>query len=103
MTKRIQEQILRISSKIEALKLKVQELREENSRIADQLKMANERQGELQSQLTACQIELAQKEEDLTKVNEQTKVSSSAASVNREEEIDELVKEIEFCIAQLKR
>lgn len=103
MTKGIQEQILRITSKLGALKLELQELREVNKRLTEEMKSAEERQNELQMQLTECREELEKREKSLAEVNEQIKVSANPQPVNREEEIDELVKEIEFCIAQLKR
>ena len=46
---------------------------------------------------------IREKEEQLVKMNEQNTVSVPEESLTRSHEIDELVKEIEYCISQLRK
>jgi hypothetical protein len=57
----------------------------------------------VQSDLVQCQSELEERSAALMKVNEQNNHSSLPVNSNKDQEIDELVKEIEYCISQLKK
>jgi chromosome segregation ATPase len=103
MTESIQRKIEQIESKVFGLHDLLQEQRAEKARLQSELEGVNAR-------LLAAISDLASKSEELNAVqvmlsseNEQKTVSSTPVVQYKEQEIDELVKEIEYCISQLKK
>jgi flagellar biosynthesis/type III secretory pathway chaperone len=103
MTENIQSIIDQISSKTkEVYNLLVQE-REQNA----SLKASNSQlQTELDQKNTEMQklaAKLNEQEEKMVSMTEQNSVPTAIPSLGRTQEIDDLVKEIEFCIGQLRK
>jgi molecular chaperone GrpE (heat shock protein) len=84
----------------------------------DQLKISKEKNQQLEAEISSLKSEIQALKEsveiykaeftnlhaELTKAKEEAVTTSSESdSVNRDEEIDALVKEIEYCIHQLKK
>jgi phage-related minor tail protein len=102
MTERIQHIIDEIRLKSQALHHQLNEEREKNKALSAELHLITERL-EVEKQK---EEQLLSKIEALSNELETTKsqvVETSPPSGKNDEEIDELVKEIEYCISQLKR
>jgi regulator of replication initiation timing len=103
MTDKIQQIIDEISRKTKVLhhqlveeRLKNEQLRLENVDLREQLMSTT-------SQMERLDLEVGRLKEDLVSAKKQVvEVPVTAGSVSNEE-IDELVKEIEYCISQLKK
>ena len=104
MTASIQKKIDLISEKISQIVSEMNDLRQKNTDLeADVLDWKSKYQI-AQTNLDSCKVELAEKTDALDKIDEQKMNSEvSVPSSNKNAEIDELVKEIEYCIGQLKK
>ena len=103
MTERIQHSIDEIRLKSRALHYQLTEERETNKSLLTELRTLKETEENLKKNEVAYLQEIS----DLKMALEETKsqvVEVSVPSVGKTgEEIDELVKEIEYCISQLKK
>ncbi len=103
MTERIQNSIGNIKDKISSLLQGIDELKNQNSSMSleiQSLKQELEKKAQIEQQLNVSIDHLNQ---ELEVVKKQV-VDLSQAPVGRSEsEIDELVKEIDYCIEQLKK
>jgi uncharacterized protein YfkK (UPF0435 family) len=102
MTERIQHIIDEIRLKSQAISHQLHEEREKNKALQAELQLITERL-EVQKQKEELSLsEIAALKEELEAAKGQV-VETSLPSGRNDEEIDELVKEIEYCISQLKR
>ena len=94
----------------------INNIREKSIHLIEKLSIQEEKNNDLATQLTSLKEELAsqnKKNEQLAnemmelkeniKANNGQNISSSAGNDISDEKIDELVKEIEYCIGQLKK
>lgn len=93
----------------------VEEIRGKSSDLKRQLESTRSRNSELESELSELRNSISDKEKELEELkskyddlqkqdlNNDTGVSVSAEQSISNEAIDELVKEIEYCIEQLKK
>lgn len=109
MTEHIQHIIDEIRSKSQALHYQLNEEREKNTALQSELAVLNERlqsqkqkEEEFLSKENNFLSEIAALKMELDAVKSQV-VENSNPVGRKDEEIDELVKEIEYCISQLKR
>lgn len=102
MTERIQQIIVSIRTKMIQMHNQLVDSREKNSSLETENRSLKSQIEFLQQSNNALEVRLSDLELQLITAKEQ--VASTPASVYRnEEEIDELVKEIEYCISQLKK
>jgi hypothetical protein len=103
MTESIQRKIQEISGKMKILHTHLLNERSKNAILIDDLASLKSELQEKKEVLMAKDIQISEKDSQLEKMNEQNTVSSPDESLNRSHEIDELVKEIEYCIGQLRK
>ena len=98
MDQKVHLHIKSISDKANKLVLRLYDLRNENENLSATVKQLQEKLGQNQEQLEQVRTEN-------TKLNESqsTLKSVNDASSERNQEIDQIVREIEVCIDQLKR
>lgn len=103
MTERIQHSIDEIRLKSKALHHQLTEERETNKSLLTELRTLKETEESLKKNEVAYLQEISDLKMALEEAKSQV-VEVSVPSVGKtEEEIDELVKEIEYCISQLKK
>ena len=100
MTEKIQESLLELRRLAENWKNQLAELQEENVSLKEKIKLYQQENQLLSVQNTQLKDELNQTISEL-KATEERVVEVPVGKSNVE--IDELVKEIEFCIEQLKQ
>jgi predicted nucleic acid-binding Zn-ribbon protein len=103
MTTDISNYISQIRAKAQSLHHELVEERMRASNLANEVSRLNSELAHFQEASERMQQENAQLKSELAEKREQVQVSSEAAVPHmRTEEIDVLVKEIDFCIQQLK-
>ncbi len=103
MTESIQSILTQISEKAKGLH---RLLLKERQRTADLATKNDQLQAEIDEKSAALkemEAKLMEQEERLANVTQQKSDSVVAPSLGRTQEIDELVKEIEYCIGQLRK
>jgi|TARA_R110000737_G_scaffold222262_1_gene237534 chromosome segregation ATPase len=103
MTESIQRKIQEISGKMKILHSHLLEERAKNAKLESDLESLKMSLQEKNEELATKNQQLSEKESQLVQMNEQNTVSMPEESLNRSHEIDELVKEIEYCIGQLRK
>lgn len=103
MTESIQRKIEQIGEKVKSLHTLLIDQRQENERLQAELEKSKSDFTAKEEELALNRTKLNALQEELTSQKEQNTVSSVPASQFNESEIDELVKEIEYCIGQLKK
>lgn len=103
MTESIQRLIQEISSKMKISHTNLLEERTKNARLLDDLAILKSELQDKNEELLGKNQIISGQEVILEKMNEQNTVSLPEDSLNRSHEIDELVKEIEYCIGQLRK
>ena len=106
MTERIQQKVEQITAKVTVMQQNLFSAAENNRRLSSEIESLN-------ATIEALKIQMKQKEEELKGLSEkmlQAKEQNAPSlnmekskDSNRENEINELVKEIEYCISQLKK
>ena len=101
MSDRIQELVEEIRSKATQLRNQLDAAQSRNAELEDELKKVNSSVAAKEGELEALKL----KYDDLQKngLKEDTGVKVSTGHEISNEAIDELVKEIEYCITQLKK
>jgi chromosome segregation ATPase len=103
MTESIQRKIQEIGSKMKVLHSHLLEERAKNANLTADLEALKTDLRQKNEELMAKNQEISEINSQLIKMNEQNTVSMPEESLNRAHEIDELVKEIEYCIDQLRK
>lgn len=103
MTESIQRKIQQISSKVKGLHSFLLEERAKNEELTAELTSLKTELHEKIEELKLKDQLISDKDSLLRQMNEQNTVSVPEESLNRAFEIDELVKEIEYCIGQLRK
>jgi uncharacterized protein YfkK (UPF0435 family) len=103
MTESIQRKIQEIGGKMKILHTHLLEERSKNAQLIEDLSQLKSVILEKDQELIAKNQLISEKESQLDQINEQNAVSLPDDSLNRAHEIDELVKEIEYCIGQLRK
>ncbi len=103
MTERIQSILNQISDKAKNLHGKLQAERDRNASLISENEELQSKLNEKLAEITALENKLIEQEQRLIGQNEQSSVPVSNSSLGRTQEIDELVKEIEYCISQLRK
>ncbi len=103
MTESIQRKIQLISSKMKDLHSFLLEERAKNAKLITDNSTLKSELREKDEELNGKNQYILEKENQLVKMNEQNTVSVPEESLTRSLEIDELVKEIEHCISQLRK
>jgi predicted nucleic acid-binding Zn-ribbon protein len=103
MTEQISSIVQKIQSKFQDLHHELVSEREKNLTLVNEL-------GQTKTLFSANQAQIFQLEEqvrflqsELIRLNEQLSSQKSLVEINKDAEIDELVREIEHCISQLKQ
>ncbi len=102
MTEKIQQIIGNIRTKMVQLHSQLVASREKNALLETEFLSLKTQLDSLQQTNHALQAKLSEVELQLITAKEQV-VSAPISQSRKEEEIDELVKEIEYCISQLKK
>jgi chromosome segregation ATPase len=103
MTERIQKSIEEIRIKSKALFFQLTEEREMNKSLLAELRTLKEIESNLIEKEAACLREISDLKMALEEAKSQVVEVSIPSFGKKEDEIDELVKEIEYCIGQLKK
>jgi predicted nucleic acid-binding Zn-ribbon protein len=103
MTESIQLKIQQISGKMKSLHALVLNERAKNSQMVAEIDALKSDLIEKNEELIAKEEQIQEMENQLVGMHEQSTVSVPDASLSRSHEIDELVKEIEYCIGQLRK
>jgi len=103
MTESIQRKIQLISSKMKDLHSFLLDERAKNAKLITDISTLRSELLEKDEELNGKNHYIMEKENQLVKMNEQNTVSVPEESLTRSHEIDELVKEIEHCISQLRK
>ncbi len=103
MTESIQRKIQLISGKMKNLHSFLLEERAKNVKLSAEIANLKSEILEKEEELKISNQLIREKEGQLEQINEQNTVSSPEESLTRTHEIDELVKEIEYCISQLRK
>lgn len=103
MTESIQSILNQISQKTKGIHGLLLAEREKNAALASKNNQLQTEIDQKSLQLLEFESNLKAQEERLANMTEQISDSSVAPSLGRTQEIDELVKEIEYCIGQLRK
>lgn len=103
MTERIQHIVNEISQKTKALHKQLIEEREKNSSLQAEIKSLNENEKVQTEKEVGYLKEISDLKLQLEETKSQIVEVSNPSLGRKDEEIDELVKEIEYCISQLKK
>jgi len=103
MTERIQKSIEEIRIKSKALFFQLTEEREMNKSLLTELRALKEVESNLKEKEVANLQEISDLKMALEEAKSQVVEVSIPSFGKKEDEIDELVKEIEYCIGQLKK
>lgn len=101
MTRRIEQLISDIDSKVEHLHKSLVQERKKSQAISEELELLQKENTHLQAALDASNEMSEGLKGELEKMKEN--VVSTPVRRRNDQEIDELVKEIEYCISQLKK
>ena len=101
MTQRIEQLISEIETKVQHLRESLVQEREKNLSFTEQLEVLKREHSMLQSELDVSKNVTDGLKGELEKMKEN--VVSAPVRGRNDQEIDELVKEIEYCISQLKK
>lgn len=102
MTNKIQQLVSEISQKQQALKEKMMALKAENEKFAVELEQVKNENQELKGQIEGNLTTISDLRNELATEKIQVVEKTVVSTKRNDEQIDELVKEIEFCINQLK-
>lgn len=102
MSDRVNELIEEIRGKATSMKQLISVEKEKNSGLAQEIEALKHELSSKETEVTQLKGEIASLKNDLSAKNEQS-IERSTGNEISDEQIDELVKEIEYCIAQLKR
>ena len=103
MTESIQSILNQISSKTKSLHGKLVSEREKNASLISENEKLQSKLNEKLAEISTLESKMIEQEQRLVGQNEQSSVLVANPSLGRTQEIDELVKEIEYCISQLRK
>ncbi len=103
MTESVQQKINQIREMVRKLSMEVVDLRERKALLETQLNEVQAENVRLISEVESKEEALRTSEAAMTTLSEQNNHDSKNSTSNKEFEIDELVREIEYCIGQLKK
>ena len=103
MTESVHRKINQVKEMVSKLSVELVGLREQNAQIQLELSGLKTENIGLKTEINSMEIALNNSGEELAFLKEQNNDTSSPTNPNKEKEIDELVKEIEYCIGQLKK
>ena len=103
MTENIQLKLDQIARKLNVLKGVLSSHVEKNHQLSAEIEMLKVEKNDLEAKIQAREAELNELSERTKITIEQNAISPDDRSVQREKEIDDLVKEIEYCISQLEK
>lgn len=103
MTERIQQIIDEIRQKSEKVHYLLKDERLKNAALLAEIQELKENQEVLKKSENACLTEIKELKMELEVTKSQIVEISGPSIGKKDEEIDELVKEIEYCISQLKK
>ena len=103
MTESIQSILNQISEKAKGLHGLLVSEREKNANLLSKNEQLQAQFEEKQAEVSRLESKLNEQEERLVGLTEQSSVSVASPSKGNAQEIDELVKEIDYCISQLRK
>ncbi|MBU2018063.1 MAG: hypothetical protein KJ941_00335 [Bacteroidetes bacterium] len=103
MTEKIQQKIDQITKKVSALQHNLAIQVDKSERLSSEIDSLKATIGALEEEIQAKESELISLSEKMMVTTEQNATSSTDFNPQRDNEIDDLVKEIEYCIGQLKK
>ena len=102
MADRINELIQKIREKVSQLKGQLSVEKTKNESLQNELNQLKAQLDFSKNEVETLNAKIVNLQSDIAKAKEQSVVSSNEIGVS-DEQIDELVKEIEYCIGQLKK
>jgi len=102
MADRINELIQKIREKVSLLKDQLSVEKTKNESLQEEVNQLKLQLTSKQNEVEALESKIVNLQSDIVKAKEQSVNHSTEANVS-DEQIDELVKEIEYCIGQLKK
>lgn len=103
MTEQISGLVERLQSKFQDLHQQLVAEREKNTALDTELKQARVLLSANQEEISSLNEKVQELQSDLGQLNEQLESQKSEAVKDKDAEIDELVREIDNCISQLKQ
>ncbi len=103
MTEQISSIVLRIQGKFQDLHQHLLAERERNNALETELRQAKILLSANQEEISKLNEKNQELLSDLSQINEQLETQKSEVILNKDAEIDELVREIDNCISQLKQ
>ena len=103
MTEQISSIVNQIQGKFHDLHQQMLSEREKNTALETELKQAKSLLSANQEQIFHLEEKNRAVQNELTQLNEQLESQKSEVILNKDAEIDELVREIDHCISQLKQ
>lgn len=103
MTEQISSIVLRIQGKFQDLHQQLLAERAKNSALETETRQAKALLSANQEEISRLNEKVQELQSDLGQLNEQLESQKSAAVLDKDAEIDELVREIDNCISQLKQ
>lgn len=102
MADRINELIQKIREKVSQLKGQLSVEKTKNESLQNEVDQLKTQLNSTQNEVETLEAKIVNLQSDIVKAKEQSVGSSNETGVS-DEQIDELVKEIEYCIGQLKK
>lgn len=103
MTENIQSIIDQISSKTKEVYTLLLKEREQNANLKSSISQLQAELDQKNDEMQGLAAKLSEQDAKMVQMAEQNSVPAAIPSLGRSQEIDELVKEIEYCIGQLRK